>query len=116
MRAALLKKISVGIVVCTVGIVMGLANVTQAKTLTIYSGRNEKLIGPLIEKAKRDLGLDIKIRYGKTAQLAAALLEEGKNSRVDLFIAQDAGALGVVEQKHLTLNIFLKEYIYYYFL
>ena len=105
MRAASLKKISVGMLVCTIGIIMGLANGTQAKTLTIYSGRNEKLIGPLIEKAKRDLGLDIKIRYGKTAQLAAALLEEGKNSRVDLFIAQDAGALGVVEQKHLALKI-----------
>ena len=101
MRAALLRKISVGALTCVVSLGMGLTNSAgaQAKTLTIYSGRNEKLIGPLIEKARKDLGLDIKVRYGKTSQLAIALLEEGRNSRVDLFFAQDAGALGAVEQK-----------------
>ena len=85
MRAALLRKISAGALACVVSFGMGLANSAgaQAKTLIIYSGRNEKLIGPLIEKARKDLGLDIKVRYGKTSQLAIALLEEGRNSRVD---------------------------------
>jgi iron(III) transport system substrate-binding protein len=77
----------------------------QSKTLIIYSGREEKLIGPLIEEAKKDLKLDIQVRYGDTAELAVALLEEGKNSRADLFFAQDAGALGAMEQKQRTLPI-----------
>jgi iron(III) transport system substrate-binding protein len=77
----------------------------QSKTLIIYSGREEKLISPLIEQAKKDLNLNIQVRYGDTAELAVALLEEGKNSRADLFFAQDAGALGAIEQRQRTLPI-----------
>ncbi|WP_228059970.1 iron ABC transporter substrate-binding protein [Plectonema radiosum] len=84
----------------------GLAvNAQQSKTLTIYSGRDEKLIGPLIEKAKKDLKLNIQVRYGDTAELAIALLEEGNNSRADMFFAQDAGALGTLQQRGRTLAI-----------
>ncbi|MGF1676671.1 MAG: ABC transporter substrate-binding protein, partial [Rivularia sp. (in: cyanobacteria)] len=80
-------------------------NAQQSKTLTIYSGREEKLIGPLIEKAKKDLKLNIQVRYGDTAELAIALLEEGNNSRADMFFAQDAGALGTLQERGRTLPI-----------
>lgn len=77
----------------------------QGKTLIIYSGRNENLIGPVIEKARQEIGLDIEVRYGDTAELAIALLEEGRNSRADLFFAQDAGALGAMAQARRTMSI-----------
>lgn len=77
----------------------------QGKTLIIYSGRNENLIGPVIDKARQELGLDIEVRYGDTAELAIALLEEGRNSRADLFFAQDAGALGAMAQARRTVRI-----------
>ncbi|MBD2247668.1 iron ABC transporter substrate-binding protein [Nostoc sp. FACHB-888] len=89
----------------TLGWGIGVAVDAQTKTLVIYSGRDEKLIGPLIEKAKKDLNKDIQVRYGDTAELAIALLEEGKNSRADLFFAQDAGALGTLEKKQVTQPI-----------
>ncbi len=104
-RTASLMKISAGALAFIISVGMGLASSAQAKTLTIYSGRNKKLIGPLIEKAKKDLGLDIQVRYGGTSELAIALLEEGRRSPADLFFAQDAGALGAVQQKQLTLKI-----------
>jgi iron(III) transport system substrate-binding protein len=84
---------------------IGLSVNAQTKTLTIYSGRGEKLIGPLLEQAKKDLGMNIQVRYGDTAELAIALVEEGKNSRADLYFAQDAGALGLLERRNLTLPI-----------
>lgn len=74
----------------------------QPKTLTIYSGRNERLIGPLIEKAKQDLGMNIQVRYGDTAELAIAILEEGKNSPADIYFGQDAGALGALAKAGRT--------------
>ncbi|MEO0687104.1 MAG: iron ABC transporter substrate-binding protein, partial [Cyanobacteria bacterium J06649_11] len=77
----------------------------KPKTLVVYSGRNKKLVSPIIEQAEKDLNLDIEVRYGKTSQLAIALLEEGDNSKADVFFGQDAGALGSLEQQQRTQAI-----------
>jgi iron(III) transport system substrate-binding protein len=65
-------------------------------TLTIYSGRSEELVGPLIERFKTESGLDVQVDYAGTTDLAATILEEGDASPADVFFAQDAGALGAV--------------------
>ncbi len=105
MKSLTLLKVTGLALAVTLGWGIGVAVDAQTKTLVIYSGREEKLIGPLIEKAKKDLNKDIQVRYGDTAELAIALLEEGKNSRADLFFAQDAGALGTLEKKQVTQPI-----------
>ena len=72
-------------------------------TITVYSGRNEKLISPVIERFQKETGVEVKVRYGDTAQLAATILEEGNNSPADVYFAQDAGALGALSaQNKLT--------------
>ena len=67
--------------------------------LTVYSGRNEELVGPLIEQYEAATGAKINVKYGDTAELAATILEEGANSPADVFFAQDAGALGALAQE-----------------
>lgn len=62
--------------------------------LVVYSGRNEELIGPVITMAEQSAGFSMEVRYGQTAELAIALLEEGDATPASLYIAQDAGALG----------------------
>ena len=73
--------------------------------LTIYSGRSPELIGPLLERFAEDTGIDVGVRYGSTAQLAALLIEEGDQSPADIFISQDAGALGAVQAAGLFTTI-----------
>ena len=73
--------------------------------LTIYSGRSPELIGPLLERFTEETGIDVGVRYGSTAQLAALLIEEGDQSPADIFIAQDAGALGAVQAAGLFTDI-----------
>ncbi len=65
-------------------------------TLTIYAGRSEELVGPLIERFETATGLDVQVNYAGTTDLAATILEEGDASPADVFFAQDAGALGAV--------------------
>lgn len=70
------------------------AVITQ--TLTIYSGRAEALVKPVVEQFSKSTGIKVQVRYAGTSELAATILEEGRNSPADIFYAQDPGGIGAV--------------------
>lgn len=73
-----------------------LAGSAFAQSLTVYSGRGESLVAPLVERFTAETGIDVAVRFGDTAQLAVLILEEGAVSPADVFWGQDAGALGAL--------------------
>jgi iron(III) transport system substrate-binding protein len=80
-------------------------NVATTKRLAVYSGREVDLIGPIINRFRLHTGIDVDVRYGKTAELALAILGEGDMTPADLFFSQDAGALGALSKEGRLLKI-----------
>lgn len=70
---------------------------TGGDSLTLYSGRGEPLVAPLIEAFERETGITVDVRYGGTAELANLLQEEGGQSPACVFWAQDVAALGTTK-------------------
>ncbi len=63
-------------------------------TLTVYSGRTEDLVGPLVEEFTAATGIDTEVRYGDSAEMLLLIEEEGENSPADVYYSQGAGFLG----------------------
>ena len=65
--------------------------------LTLYSGRGETLVAPIVAAFTAETGIRVNVRYAGTAELAILLQEEGARSPADLFWAQDVAALGAIK-------------------
>jgi iron(III) transport system substrate-binding protein len=75
------------------------ASTKQSTTLVVYSGRAESFVKPMFDEFTWQTGINVQVRYGDSAALAGTLLEEGTRTPADVFVAQDAGALGAVASK-----------------
>ena len=73
--------------------------------LVIYSGRKESLIGSIIEEFEDLTGIDVEAKYGKTAPMAAMILEEGDNSPADIYYAQDPGGVGFLASQGRLITL-----------
>jgi iron(III) transport system substrate-binding protein len=62
--------------------------------LTVYSGRTQNLIGPLLERFNKETGIAIDVKFGDSAELALLLDEEGDRTPADVFLSQSPGATG----------------------
>lgn len=72
----------------------------DADSVTIYSGRNEDLIQPILDQFTEATGVDVNVKYGDSADLALLIDEEAAadNVQPDVFLSQSPGSLGFLEQ------------------
>jgi iron(III) transport system substrate-binding protein len=85
----LVLAFAVGVAACT-------GSSESSDSVTIYSGRSEELVAPLVEQFEAESGIEVSVRYGDSAELAATILEEGDRSPASVFVAQDPASLGSV--------------------
>ncbi len=67
--------------------------------LTVYSGRTENLISPIIDQFEQATDINVDVRYGDSADLALLIEQEGDRSPADVFISQSPGAIGYLTDK-----------------
>ncbi len=70
-------------------------------TVTIYSGRTQNLIEPILDRFAEETGITVEARYGDTADLALLIGEEADQSPADVFLSQSPGAVGYLDQQGL---------------
>jgi iron(III) transport system substrate-binding protein len=73
--------------------------------LVIYSGRSKALVDSLVAQFEDETGIDAEVRYGKDAQLLAAIQEEGAGSPADVFWGNTVGALASARGNDLLARL-----------
>ncbi|WP_394931710.1 extracellular solute-binding protein [uncultured Ilumatobacter sp.] len=69
--------------------------------ITLYSGRGEKLIQPIIDEFEEASGISVEVKFGKSADLALLIDEEGEAGEIaaDVFLSQSPGSMGFLEER-----------------
>ncbi|MFK7917673.1 MAG: extracellular solute-binding protein [Ilumatobacter sp.] len=71
----------------------------DSDTITLYSGRSDGLIQPIIDRFEEETGIEVEVKYGNTADLALLIDEESNAGRTeaDVYLSQSPGAMGFVD-------------------
>ena len=109
MEVSILKK-TLGIALAASAAALSLATgaataPVQSTSLTIYSGREQALVKPIMDRFTRETGIQLNVRYASSTSLATALVEEGGNSPADVYWSQEPGTLGLVAARGLLARL-----------
>ena len=77
----------------------------QTTSLTVYSGREQALVKPIMDRFTKETGIQLDLRYASSTTLATALVEEGRNSPADVYWSQEPGTLGLVGARGLLSRL-----------
>ena len=73
----------------------------ERDALTVYTGRTESLVAPLLEEFSQENDIAIDVRYGDTNDLALLIGTEGDRSPADVYWGQSPGATAYLAERDL---------------
>jgi iron(III) transport system substrate-binding protein len=82
---------------------------SAADTLTIYSGRAERLIKPVLDAFTAKTGIQVELLSSGTTELVNRLKAEGDRTPADLLITNDAGSLELARTAGLLRPLNMRE-------
>ncbi|HLU53161.1 MAG TPA: iron ABC transporter substrate-binding protein [Acidimicrobiia bacterium] len=87
----------------TTGTTVSEAGAESGGALTLYSGRNERFVQPVVDAFTEETGIEVEVRYAGTGELATTIMTEGDSSPADVFWAQDPAFIGgLAKEGYLT--------------
>ena len=69
--------------------------------ITIYSGRSEELVQPVLDAFECQSGISVVTNFGDPTALALQLVEEGERTPADVFLSKSPGAVGFLRNEGL---------------
>jgi len=79
------------------GIYSGDCTTDTGTEITIYSGRTENLIEPVLDAFTCETGIPVAVRWGSSTELALLLDEEGDRTPADVYLSRSPGPVGFLE-------------------
>lgn len=70
----------------------------EEQSLTIYSGRSQSLVNPLLEQFAEDSGIQVRVKYDSSTNIASLISEEGEGTVADVVFMQSPGSLGSLSE------------------
>ena len=77
----------------------------NGSSVTVYSGRSENLISPVLQAFACETGTNVQVRWGSSTDLALVIDEEGDRTQADVFISRSPGPVGFLESKGLLTSM-----------
>ncbi len=73
--------------------------------ITIYSGRSEDLVQPVLDAFECQSGISVVTNFGDPTDLALQLVEEGDRSPADVFLSKSPGAVGFLRNEGILASL-----------
>lgn len=73
--------------------------------VTIYSGRSENLMQPILDAFECETGVEVAVRWAGSTDLALLLSEEGDQTPADVFLSRSPGPVGFLEAQGLLSTV-----------
>ena len=77
----------------------------SGREVTVYSGRTENLIRPVLDAFACHSGIGVAVRWGSSTDLALLMAEEGDRTAADVFLSRSPGPVGFLESQGLLGTI-----------